>query len=445
LLESDERFSVLAGQSKGPEENKMGQKSSELEKTLTLAPAVGLAITLVLGSGLLILPGLAYDDAGGAAVYAWVIAALASVPLLIVFARLGADIPGAGGVAGFIQASFSRRAAAATELVILGALPVGAAVAITGGQYFAAIFNGQDWLVYAGALIIWVVGLILNYLGAKVSGAVQQVLAFVLVALLTGVAIVALILGDTSGGTGVAPLSQATGSLPTVGIVFFAFAGWELLSFITEELKNPKRDFPLAIGISFGIVVSLYLLMALTIQHVLPISDPRMTEAPIAALMTISVGESSARFIGVVGFFLVMANYISAAMVISRLVFSSAREGLLPLCLSHVQTEAKIPRNAVLAVMAFVFLVGTPTILGWVYHSLLFELAGISFLMIYILAVLAYIKRAKRWPARVFGLATLIFVGVVFLNLGTTILYPIVIFIIGLILGHFRLRPGSRS
>ena len=78
----------------------------QLEKTLGLVPAVGLAINLVVGSGLLILPGLAYQQAGGAAVYAWAISALVSIPLLVVFARLGADIPGAGGVAGFMQSVF---------------------------------------------------------------------------------------------------------------------------------------------------------------------------------------------------------------------------------------------------------------------------------------------------------------------------------------------------
>ena len=54
----------------------------ELERTLDLPQAIGLAITMVVGSGLLMLPGLAYLKAGDAALYAWLIAALATAPLL---------------------------------------------------------------------------------------------------------------------------------------------------------------------------------------------------------------------------------------------------------------------------------------------------------------------------------------------------------------------------
>ena len=71
-----------------------GTVQNKLEKTLGLYSAVGLAITMVVGSGLLILPGLAYVQAGGAAIYAWIISAVVSIPLLIVFAKLGAEIPG---------------------------------------------------------------------------------------------------------------------------------------------------------------------------------------------------------------------------------------------------------------------------------------------------------------------------------------------------------------
>jgi amino acid efflux transporter len=133
-------------------------KDNELKKTLGLFTAVGLAITMVVGSGLLILPGLAYQKVGSAAIYAWGISALISIPLLIVFARLGAEIPGAGGVAGFMQAAFSRREGAATEILILGTIPGGAAIAITGGKYLRALFDGNLGLEILGCFSIFLVG-----------------------------------------------------------------------------------------------------------------------------------------------------------------------------------------------------------------------------------------------------------------------------------------------
>ena len=300
----------------------------KLEKTLGLLPAVGLAITMVVGSGLLILPGLAYLQAGDAAIYAWIISAIVSIPLLIVFAKLGAELPGAGGIAGFMQAAFSRRSAAATEILILGTIPGGAALAITGGKYISSLFNGSQNVIVIGTLFVLLTGGFVNYFGAKLSGKVQQMLAGVLVVMLAGVAAIALVYGDTSTGEGIASLTHATSVLPTVGLVFFAFVGWELMSFTTEEFKNPKRDFPLMIAISFVIVVVLYLLVATAIQLVISKTHPNLAQAPIASLLAVVMGKTSGRIISLLGALMAVANFISVVWAFSRLTFASAREGL---------------------------------------------------------------------------------------------------------------------
>jgi amino acid efflux transporter len=418
----------------------MAGEDNTLVKTLTLAPAVGLAITMVVGSGLLVLPGLAYQQASSAAIYAWGLSALVSVPLLVVFARLGASFPNAGGIAGFMQATFLRRAGAATELLILGTIPGGAAIAITGGKYFSAMFNGQQSFVIAGTLLVLAMAVAVNYFGARISGRVQQMLAFGLVLLLGGVAVVALVAGDTSAGTGIGPITQATTALPTVGIVFFAFVGWELMSFTTEEFKNPKRDFPLMIAISFTIVVALYLLIAITIQLVVSPDNPQLSVAPMAALLASALGSTSGRFIAGIGFFIALANVISVVWAFSRLTFASAREGLLPSALSRTATEAAIPRKAILAVATAFGVVSTLYFAGLVTQGILFELAGISFFFSYILAVAAYLKHESSIRARLFGVATLLLVACTFLQFGFKVIYPILVFLLGLVIGAMRNR-----
>jgi len=418
---------------------------NELKKTLGLFTSVGLAITMVVGSGLLILPGLAYQKVGAAAIYAWGISALISIPLLIVFARLGAEIPGAGGVAGFMQAAFSRRAGAATEILILGTIPGGAAIAITGGKYLKALFDGNLDLEILGCFSILLVGGTVNYFGGKVSGKIQQVLAFILVALLSLVAVASIALGDTSAGQGIAPFVQALDSMPAVGLVFFAFVGWELMSFTTEEFKNPKRDFPLMVASSFLIVVVLYILVAFAIQLVLPRSHPEISNTPIAAMLATVIGKLGSRFISVLGVLIVVANFISVVWAFSRLSFSSAREGLLPSALARTQTDAKIPRNAIIACILAFGAVALMHYVGLVSQSLLFELAGISFFMSYVLAVAAYIKRVSQIGPKIFGIGTFVGVFLVFINFGTTIIYPIALYALGLAIhqmGANRRRKG---
>lgn len=404
---------------------------NKLEKTLGIIPAVGLAITMVLGSGLLILPGLAYQKTGGAALYSWIICALISIPLLIVFASLGSKFPGAGGIASYMQAVFSRRAGAATEILILGTIPGGAALAVTGGKYFSSIFDNSQFLVVLGTVIVLSIGGAVNYLGAKMSGAVQQILAATLVILLCAVALIALFYGDTSQGEGIAPISHAFDSLPSVGLVFFAFVGWELMSFTTEEFKNPKRDFPLMIAVSFVIIVALYILIASVIQLVLPITHPSLSQAPISGLLSVAFGSSSGKVVSFLGFLIALANFISVVWAFSRLIFSSAREGLLPPRLSLMNPKNKTPQNAVIAIIAVFAGTSVLYFTGIASQEILFELAGISFFMSYMLAVIAYIKETGSRLFKFFGILILIAVLIFFITFGLKILYPILIFVTG--------------
>src|SRR5262245_9350696 len=111
---------------------------------------------MVVGSGLLALPGLAYKLSGAGAIYSWLLSAVISVPFLIIFAVLGARLPSAGGVAGFMQTAFSRRAAIPIEFLLIGTFAVGGPpMVITGGNYFAAAFGlGQAGAMAGCAIVI---------------------------------------------------------------------------------------------------------------------------------------------------------------------------------------------------------------------------------------------------------------------------------------------------
>jgi len=402
-----------------------------LAKTLTLPQAIGLAITLVMGSGLLALPGLAYQQSGAAAIYAWIISTVITVPFLVIFANLGARFPGAGGVAGFMQSAYSRRASIPTEFLLLGTFVVGGpAMVITGGHYFAAAFGLDEVGVILGAIGVLLFAGTVNYLGARISGRVQQILAVLLVIMLATIAIVALLFGAKEG-TGIAPLSQWTGGIASIGLVFFAFVGWEMMSFTTEEFRNPKRDFPITLAVGFVIVTILYMLIAVAVQMVLPVADESLVSAPIAALLGSTLGASSQRVIAFIGLVLILANFTSGSWAGSRLVFSSAREGLLPAVLSRVDARTQTPRAAVIAT----FLSFVPILLvylsGGVLHGLLFQLAGVNFFTLYGLSVIAYIKLAENRRAQVFGVLAMALVVIVMYSFGGLLLYPLALLAVG--------------
>lgn len=420
----------------------MSANDKELAHTVSAGQAIALGVTIVVGSGLLILPGLAYEAVGSAAFYAWAIDALIVIPLLLTFAYLGSRHPSAGGIAGFLQLAFGRRGGAATEVLLIGTFGLGIpGIAITGGQYAAAFFGGGRFTKVASTLLLLLLAGFVNVAGTKISARVQQVLAIALVALIALTAAAALVFAPHAG-SGVAPLNDVGHALPAIGLIFFAFTGWEMLSFTAEEYRNPRRDFPLAIAGSFIIVVALYLLVALAVQNTLSQNSSDLTTAPLAAVLGKALGSGAGRAVAGLGLLIISANLVGAVWAASRLVFASAREGLLPEVLAMLNGGDRIPRNAVMATTAGLASVAAAHLSGLVTLTSLLQLAGQNFFILYGLTVLAFVKVVPDRRARVFGLATLVIVVATLGTFGWALIYPAALIVLGLTVAN---RGSGRS
>src|SRR5262249_47287505 len=131
------------------------QASHQLTRTLTLSGALALALGICIGAGLLVLTGLAYQQSGSAAIYAWIIDGLMVVPILAILAFLGASEPGAEGVAGIARSAFGDRAAVAVQALMLGTFCLGLpGISVVGGNYFSFLVGGGKGVGMAAAAAI---------------------------------------------------------------------------------------------------------------------------------------------------------------------------------------------------------------------------------------------------------------------------------------------------
>ncbi len=421
------------------------EQPAGLSRHLTLPGAVSLAITIVVGSGALVLPGVAYQDSGNSALWAWVISAAIVVPLLVIFARLGAAHPSAGGVAGFVQAAFGRRAAGGVELLLVGTFGFGIpAIALTGGHYLAGLLGFPGRYAWIGAIALLLLALGLNMLGVRLSARVQTVLAIVLTLGLLAAGLVGMIGHGAHLSLPHAGLTTFGAGLSSVGIVFFAFTGWEMLSFTAEEYRNPRRDFPRAVAVSFLVVTGVYLVLALGVQTRLTRSDPSLTGAPVQAMVAKVLGGSTGYAVAALGVLIIMANLVGAMMGASRLVMSSAREGLLPAPLSRISAPSGIPRRAVVACFLTFSVVAVVSGTGLVSLGGLLAIAGKNFYLIYLLSVVAYVRLFPRRVERVFGIVVLLVLLGVTATFGVwQLVYAVVLFAAGTSLVHWR--AGRRA
>jgi amino acid efflux transporter len=295
---------------------------------LSTRSAAALYVGAVLGPGLLIVPALAASAAGPASLVAWVALLLLSAPLAATFAALGVRFPEAGGTAAYVRAAFGRRPGAVTGWWFLVGVVLGApAVALAGGYYVAELLGtGRDGAVVAAAGMMGVVA-VANAIGLHVTARLQLGLAGLLAALLLVAVVTALPETRADNWTPFAP--HGWGAVGTAAsLLMLSFIGWEAVSHLAGELRDPARQLPRAIFLALGVVVVLYLGLAVATVGVLGTEAP--SNVPLADLMGAGLGEAGRTGTAALATLLTMGTmnaYVAAAVKLSGAL---AAEGSAP-------------------------------------------------------------------------------------------------------------------
>ena len=381
---------------------------------LSTRSATALYVGAVLGPGVLILPALAAEAAGPASVLAWVGLLALSVPLAMTFAALGVRQPEAGGTAAYARRAFGRRAGAVTGWWFLAGVVLGApAVALIGGFYVAELLDAGREGAVAGAAGMMGAVIAANAVGLHATARLQNLLAAVLAALLLVAVVTALPESDASHWTPFAPHGwTAIGT--AASLLMLSFIGWEAVSHLAGELRDPAHQLPRAIFAALGVIVVLYLGLAVATVGVLGTAAP--SNVPLADLMAAGLGAPGRTVTAALAVLLTMGAMNAYMAAAAKLAGALAAEGSAPKALAR-------PGNALalLAVVGAALLVP----LGFELLSLdgLVRAASASFVAVYVVATAAGI-RLLDGAARASAAVAFAAVVVVFAFSGAYLLVP---------------------
>lgn len=136
-------------------------------------------------------------------------------------------------------------------------------------------------------------------------------------------------------------------------VVFFAFIGFDAVSTAAEECRNPGRDLPIGILASLAICTAIYVTVAAVLTGMIPWQQLNTAE-PLSVAMRV-VDQNWAA--GIVAFGSLVAH--TAVLLIfqlgqPRILFSMARDGLLPPVFSRTHARFRTPHVATILTGVFV-------------------------------------------------------------------------------------------
>ncbi len=141
------------------------------------------------------------------------------------------------------------------------------------------------------------------------------------------------------------------GTLAAAAVVFFAYIGFDAVSTVAEECKNPARDLPIGIIASLAICTVFYVVVAAVFTGIIPYNELVQKLAneqaePLTMALTHVAPPNVTWPSTIVAFGSVVAH--TAVLLVfqlgqPRIFFSMARDGLLPSVFASVHPRFKTP------------------------------------------------------------------------------------------------------
>lgn len=287
---------------------------------------------------------------------AWLIGGVIAMIGAFVYAELAALRPGVGGQYAYLRDAYHPIVAFLYGWTLLLVIQTGgmAGAAIIFGRYFRELSGVAVPEQLVAAITLGVLTAI-NCLGIRSGSNVQSALMLMklaAIALLIGVGLFvakAFSLDSTTnaavitGGQSNVWLGFAAAMVP----VLFAYGGWQTATFVSGEMRNPRRDLPRGLFIGVIGVIIVYVLVTYVCLHVLGSDSLANTRTPASEVMQRALGPVGAKIIAC-GIALSTVGFLSQSILTApRVYYAMARDGTFFEAVGRLNARTRAPVVAI--------------------------------------------------------------------------------------------------
>lgn len=308
-------------------ENDPGPVSAGPKRQLGLFDATCIIVGIIIGSGIYKSTPLIASNVSSATwlIIAWALGGAIALLGAFCYAELTTTYPEEGGDYIYLTRAFGRHAGflfawAEYWIVRPGNVGMMAFVFATFARgLLPASWSSSNRLVIeltlaSGSIVVLSV---MNILGVQTGKITQNILATVKVLGLIAIIVVGLFFHPGGAGAPV-ELTRNTDFRFAMILVLFAYGGWNEISYVAAEVRNPSRNLIAALIVGIAVVTTLYVLVNVAFLRALGLSGVAGAEQVAADVFREPVGDIGARLVN-------LLVCISALGAVNGMLFTGAR------------------------------------------------------------------------------------------------------------------------
>ncbi len=238
---------------------------------ISLTAAILSSMNIMIGSGILIGPGVIASIAGNAAFLTWLVVAAIFLPIVLSTVQMARMNPGPGGFYSYAKAGLNTTAGFWSGLLYATGYTFAIAVTVLALRQILFEALGVNWawftanpLLFNGVLVLVLIGI--NLLGLKhLTQILSSLTIWKMVPIITLILLLPFII-DPTFTVSSAEVIRLPYSLP---MALFGFLGFEYACSISHQIENSERNAPLAILIGFTATAVLYTLFTFGVLNLM--------------------------------------------------------------------------------------------------------------------------------------------------------------------------------
>ena len=328
-----------------------------LRRAIGLPHATAMVVGTIIGASIFVQPSEITGQIGSITgiFLVWLISGILTFFGALVCAEMASIFTQSGGVYVYLKEAFSLPIGFLWGWAMFWSVHSGiiAAIAVIFSRYVSYFFPLNDVLIRVVSIVVILILSAINYMGVKQGSNLQTLFTLGKILAIAFIIVAGFVLGSR------VPEHFATGEIATSDFSLnsfftalvaglFAFGGWHMVTYNSEETMNPRKTIPRALLLGIMIVTLCYIALNAVYMYILPIDSVASSSRIAADAADSLVGFGGGAFMSALVIFSTFGALSGIILCGPRLYYAMARDGLLFRWIGEIHPRFKTPHKAII-------------------------------------------------------------------------------------------------